>query len=39
VTLSCGIAILDPNEPDDALFARAKSLGRDRICLASGNSD
>ncbi len=42
VTLSCGIAILDPNESDSALFARAdaamyraKTGGRNRVCLAS----
>lgn len=41
VTLSCGIAQLDPNENDDALFARAdsalykaKSDGRNQVSLA-----
>ncbi len=41
VTLSCGIALLDPNESDDTLFARAdaalykaKAGGRNRVCLA-----
>ena len=42
VTLSCGIAMLDPNESDEAFFAKAdaalykaKSAGRNRVCLAS----
>ena len=42
VTLSCGIAILDPNESDETFFARAdaalykaKSAGRNRVCLAN----
>jgi len=41
VTLSCGIAKLDPNESDDTLFARAdaalyqsKASGRNRVSLA-----
>ena len=41
VTLSCGIAKLDPEESDRALFARAdvalyraKRQGRNRVCLA-----
>ncbi len=41
VTLSCGIAKLDPNESDRQLFARAdaalyraKRQGRNRVCLA-----
>ncbi len=45
VTISCGIAELDPNESDDVLFARAdaalyraKSEGRNRACLAERNT-
>ncbi len=41
ITLSCGIALLDPNESDETLFARAdtalykaKASGRNRVCLA-----
>jgi diguanylate cyclase len=41
VTLSCGIAMFDPTESDEALFAladaalyRAKAGGRNRVCLA-----
>jgi diguanylate cyclase len=41
VTLSCGIAILNPDESDETLFARAdaalyraKASGRNMVCLA-----
>lgn len=43
VTLSCGIAMLDPNESDEAFFARAdaalykaKASGRNMVYLANG---